>query len=138
MPQARYVEEELCRGRVHSGQGTQGAHFAWDALRSGRGTHVAGVVDEAEAGLVAEVGLHEFWVRRVLQDELVDERLVRRLREPALLVDQRQDAHRLRARRTGQQHTRATRCWQAVVTLRRHFFELLTNCVELPFNRKVR
>ena len=39
-------------------------------------------------------------VSGVTRDELLHEALVRGLREPALLVDQRHDAHRLREKET--------------------------------------
>lgn len=57
----------------------------------------ASVVNEAEVGLVSEVGFLELGVGRVLRVQLLDQRLVGRFREPTLLVDQRQQTHRLQA-----------------------------------------
>lgn len=52
-------------------------------------------------------------VSGVTRDELLHEALVRGLREPALLVDQRHDAHRLREKEK-----------RRVRSLKRHFFPL--------------
>ena len=60
---------------------------------------LAGVVDHAEVGLAPEVRLHELGVGRVRGHELLHEGLVGGLGEPALLVDQRHDAHRLQGER---------------------------------------
>ncbi len=62
----------------------------------GRVVDLSGVVDDRKVGLASEVGLHKLGVSCVAADQLLDEALVGRLREPALLVDQSHDAHRLK------------------------------------------
>ena len=63
----------------------------WAVLQA----YVAGVVHDGEVSLGAEVGLGVLGVLVVLAVHLLHIALVRGLGEPALLVQQRQDAHRL-------------------------------------------
>lgn len=70
----------------------QWVHVLHEPLVSGV-VDLAGVVDDGEVGLVAELGLAELGVDGVRGVQLVDVGLVRGFREPALLVQQSQDAH---------------------------------------------
>jgi len=55
--------------------------------------HAAGVVNQTEAGTISEVWPLELWMARVLDQQLVHQRLVGRLREPALFIHQRKNSH---------------------------------------------
>lgn len=65
--------------------------------------HTASVVDQTETRLVAKVGLLKFCVMRVLGEQLVNQRFVRCLRKPALLINQGQNTHRLQQTRARKQ-----------------------------------
>ena len=58
--------------------------------------HLAGVVQDAEVGLISQVpGALEFGVAALLLGDLLHKRLVRGLGEPALLVQQGQETWRV-------------------------------------------
>lgn len=60
-------------------------------------TNPAGVVDDAEVGLIFELaGPLKLGMCALLLDQLVHEGLVCGLREPALLIQQRQNSWRVR------------------------------------------